>query len=290
MKKKAPSDFDIRLDETAPDSIYRSDMDEQRIDKISSRLTLISIIIPCIIGIVIFVVYLDLKKRYDNVSNTGSQNAQNLSENLDSTFSSLSVQFAKFEVGIGDKITALEKTTAALKKNLNKTGKTLNTLSRSKAGKKEFSGAITNLQQSFPPIQEGIQTLESEIRSFDKKFSTELTVLGTALGNATSEIIRLSDEMANLASIRTDIKVLDLTIKSEKKMLEDKLRRTTRNLEEKIGQLEKNIATLSQPAPAAEPASTTSPDQTPPSPEPSAQPSPALEAPKPGKIIEQDIE
>ena len=84
-------------DEPIDESVIPTTVDELRLEKLNTRVTVISILIPVLIVIVLVIAYLDIKKRVVHTEDTGSINVQKLSQDLESRFSSLSVRQAELE-------------------------------------------------------------------------------------------------------------------------------------------------------------------------------------------------
>ena len=57
------SRFTIRGAQTEPDAVYMADADNLRIEKLSTRVTLVAVLIPCLLVVVLVIAYLDIKNR-----------------------------------------------------------------------------------------------------------------------------------------------------------------------------------------------------------------------------------
>jgi len=133
------SRFTMRDNEAESDSIYTSDAENLRIEKLSSRITVVAVLIPCLLAVALIVVYLDLKNRVANTYSTGSMGVQNLSKDLESRFSNLSLKLAKIEDQLKGQAETLKNTTASLQVNLKKATTDLKRLSDGKPDKKALA-------------------------------------------------------------------------------------------------------------------------------------------------------
>jgi hypothetical protein len=61
MENNSPSNFKIRLDDDNPEAIFKEEMDDLRIEKLSQRLTIMTILVPILIGVILFIAYFDIK-------------------------------------------------------------------------------------------------------------------------------------------------------------------------------------------------------------------------------------
>lgn len=285
MKDQKSSHFKIGTDEESPDSLFQAEITDQRVDKLSQRLTLITILIPCLICILLFVAYLDVKKRFITVKGSGAKDISNISENLKSNYSSISVQFAKLEESIANKILTIEKTIATLDGNLKKTNKLLNKIKSSKSDKKELSGAISKIEKKIVPIRKDLKKVVSDIKNVDTVFREDLAKLTRSINNTNTAIKKWETEISTLSSDKIDQKTLDLTLKVEQQSYLEKLNQTSKNLENKLSSIQKKIKELEKKRATPPPSS-----QQKPKPIPSEKPADKLPVPEPGKIIEQDIQ
>ena len=65
-EKNDASRFTIRDGEAEPDTIYIADAENLRIEKLSTRVTLVAVLIPCLLVVVLAIAYLDIKNRVIN--------------------------------------------------------------------------------------------------------------------------------------------------------------------------------------------------------------------------------
>jgi hypothetical protein len=63
MNEEKETRFTIRDEGETPDSFYMADAENLRIEKLSTRITLVAVLIPCLLVIVLAVAYLDIKNR-----------------------------------------------------------------------------------------------------------------------------------------------------------------------------------------------------------------------------------
>ena len=138
--------FQIGTEEENPDTLLQSEISDRRVDKLSQRVTFIAILIPCIVILIMVFGYFDIKKRFVAIEGSGEKDVQNLSENIESSYSSLSVQFAKLEKSIQEKTAAIERETGALKKDISKVNASIKRLDSSKASRKELKNLIAKLR------------------------------------------------------------------------------------------------------------------------------------------------
>ena len=305
MSAQRPSDLNIRFDDESPDKILQEDLKDRRLEKLSTRVTLLTILIPCLIGVILVIAYLDIKDRVTRTYDTGTRGVQQLSENLESKFSSLSLKIASLEESAAKfeaKVAALEKTSAFVQSRLRDAQKSVVALKSSKADQKDITAAIAAVKKSLAPIPEKIATLEAESRKEDEELDQELSDATQAFKSLQKEYLKVQADMAVLRTTKIDGDTLDAALQTERENYQDTLGQQTAALEEQFAALEKQVADLAQklsaarkPAPAAP-----KPKAKPPAPAPkpkapaaSTTPQasqPATTQPAPGKIIEQTLD
>jgi hypothetical protein len=70
------SHFKMRMDNGFEDPETPLDVDDMRLEKLNTRVTIISVMIPVLIVIVLVIAYLDIQKRVMHTEDTGSMSIQ----------------------------------------------------------------------------------------------------------------------------------------------------------------------------------------------------------------------
>ena len=278
MTDNDSSKFKMRIDDESPDLQFREEIDELRVEKLSKRINRIAILIPCLVGIIILVAYFDIKKSLIKMNSSGTMEVQTLSKELESRFSSLSVKQASLEEALTKKIESLEKTTASLKATLKEATTAIKYIrSARKTDNKKLESAIAAINKTLSPIPKDLENIASNIRSVDSTFTKKLANLSQTIGSAKNDLQKIKTDLA----VMVDQKALDQALKSQQKTYQLALHKLTENLEDKINFVEKKIKELQKASPSSRPG---------PKPVPVAKPPKETVTPKPGTIIEQDVQ
>jgi hypothetical protein len=108
-----PLEKDIQIDGQHPDSFYDDELRDSRRDsdihRLSRRVTILFILIPCLLCAILVLAYLDVRERLSQFQTAGSREVQTLSEDVLNKAASLSDQYVK-----------LEKTSAEIHKRVEK--------------------------------------------------------------------------------------------------------------------------------------------------------------------------
>ena len=62
MKEENSPEFQFNGDDQDPDELYQEEMKDLRVEKLNQRITLFSILLPCLLVIILYFGYRDLKK------------------------------------------------------------------------------------------------------------------------------------------------------------------------------------------------------------------------------------
>lgn len=278
-KESKEFNFDEIGDDEYPDSLYQEEMKDLRLEKINQRITIITILLPCLIGVILFIAYRDLTSRVSRSEFSGSKEVQALSEELEEKFKNIATQFTAIETTLDEKIKPIEKTLTDLKadlkklnnidenlkQNLDKSASTLKTISASKVDKKEHAAAIEKINDSLAlirkdldalaPINKEISSLSSEMQAFDNRFKEELSSFSQKTTKTDNDLIQIKTDLENLADRKLDKTSLELEFLKARKNFERtldetviKLDRRMDSLLKRIKQLDRNMRQLEQTA------------------------------------------
>ncbi len=257
MEEKDTSNFKIRLDDEGPDPQFQEDeMENIKIEKLSNRVTFISILIPCLLGIIIFLAYLDIKKRVTTIHDTGTMEVQSLSKDLEAKLSSLSSQYKQLE----NSLPKIENNISSLQAEIEEAETAIRYIrSARKIDNKRLKNSISEIEKKSSTISNNLKNVSSELKTIDTDFNKKLANLSKTADKISIELNKLKSDIAKLSSVTIDKKTLDSALKNEQKLYDQKLNQIKRDIEKKI---------ISTPSTQVKPKTNT----------------------EPGEIIEQDIE
>jgi chromosome segregation ATPase len=260
MNENDKSDFKIGIDDEIQDHRFHEEMENIRIEKLSNRITFISVLMLCLIAIIFFLAYLDIKKRVATVHDTGTTEVKNLSKDLEEKLSDLTSKYKQLE----DSLSKIENHTSSLQEELNEATTAIKYIrSARKTDNKEFNDSISKIEKKSSSISNDLKNVSSELKTFDTKFNNKLANLSKTADKISVEVNKLKSDISKLSAVKVDKKTLDSALKNEQKLYDQKLNQLERNIGKKI---------ISMPATQVQPKTATE--------------STIIE---PGEIIEQDI-
>ena len=232
----------MRIDDEKPDFQSQEEIHDLRVEKLSKRITRISILVPCLIFLIAFAVYFDLKKSISRTDSTGSMGVKALSKELESKFSSLSVRQANLEDALTKRIEAIEKSAASIQANLNKATTAIKYIrSARKTDNKKMGTAIATIEKKLSPLPGGLESIASDFKNIDNTFNKKLANLSQIVGNAKNDLINIRTDIDFLKSVKVDQKAVDILLKNQQKTYQLALHKITSNLEDKIESVEKKL-------------------------------------------------
>jgi chromosome segregation ATPase len=298
IEENENSRFQFSANEDEPETLLHDELRELKIEKLAQRVTLLTILIPCMVGIILVIAYLDIKDRVTRSYDTGTIGVQKLSKDLASKFSSLSLEQAKIKDIQANKIPDLEKSAAFLKSRITKLQESMTQISDSSIDKDELarvSKALTDklsaLQQELKPDVEALVLNHNQLVEDSHKITNDIRSLSENMAEMDVKINTIRKEIMTLSESFINKDDLELALKLKEIGYRQSLLDKTALLEKEIQTLQKEVKAL-QKTRSASPAE--APATQPPSP---ASPKPVSEIEtnkptpsEPGGIVEQTIE
>jgi chromosome segregation ATPase len=251
-----PTQFKMRLSDASQDEelagvqeeVLARDIDELRMEKLNTRVTIISIIIPVLIVIVLVIAYLDIKKRVSQTEDTGAMSFQKVSGDLESRFSSLSIRIAQIEDSLKKLTDASNQTSARLEVKISKLDEAIKDARTKLAGKKETADSIAVLEKKVDTAA----TILDESKSSHQQLQGSVDQIRNSTSEQKNQLSGLEDKVSRLGREKIDKQAMDLAVRLENLKLEQNLRAQISALEERLRNLEKQSGAR-LPAPTSTP-------------------------------------
>ena len=297
MTENEFSKFKIGPDDN-PDSVFIDEFQGLKLDKLSRRITLITILIPCLIGAIVFLVYRDINTRVGQVSYSGTARDQTLSKDLAS--------FSNTQEDLSKKLAYLEKTNTAMQKNLKEATTAIKHIrSARRSDNKKISNAINTINKTLTtltPIPQELEKIAAYIKIANDKSTKELEIYSQSLESIKNNLIKIEADLISIASAKIDRKTLDTALKKQQENYQKLLRQTSNDIDKRIVSLERKIQgkkSVKAPSDKKNQKTVTSSQKTAkpgpaqatvePKPTPEEKTAQNTTLPKPGTFIEQDI-
>jgi chromosome segregation ATPase len=256
------SSFKFEGDEE-PDSgeaIYQEEAKDRRVEKLSHRVTLISILIPVLIGVVFYMAYRDITSRVSRSRDTEAMEIQNLSAQLEENFAKLSEKYGELENALTQKLADLEKVDKAMKTNLKQAEEAVANINATKADKKEQQETIAKIDSALNPIRQelkdinavttGLQTQNNDLKQQLATLSSSLATLSADTDKSLKELAAIQADLSALSNQKMNKDALQLELLKARKNFQRDLDLTKADLEKKMESMLKKIMDLEKIAKA----------------------------------------
>ncbi len=236
--------FTLHSSEDEPESLYMAEAENLRIEKLSTRVTLVAVLIPCLLAIVLAIAYLDIKKRVVRTQTTGSMGVQNLSKDLESRFSTLSLKQAKLEEQLADQANKLDNATAAIQVKLKKAADSLQKTMDEKMDNaalttlsRETESSIAALKKEMGALHQEVKALADAFNKFDDELAGQILLMAEGIKKDQGRLASIEKRTQQLESEKLSKEAMNLAIGLERLALQEMIN-------ERIGSVEKKVAAL----------------------------------------------
>jgi hypothetical protein len=243
------SHFKMRMDNGFEDPETPLDVDDMRLEKLNTRVTIISVMIPVLIVIVLVIAYLDIQKRVMHTEDTGSMSIQKISGDLESRFSSISLRQAQLEEELKRYIDSTGQSAARLEVRLTKMDDALKDARASLVGKKELNDAVAGLDNKLENVAIALDETKIQLDTIPGQLQTGLEQMRAAVAESNAQITGVEAILTRLGDEKIDKPSLDLAIRLENLKLEQLLKAQIGMLEDKVNRLERQVQAAAKPAP-----------------------------------------
>ena len=241
-------------------TLYQDEAKDRRVEKLSHRVTIISIFIPVLIGVVFYIAYRDITSRVSQSQDTEAMEIQNLSTQLQDKFDELSTKYGQLEASLVQKLAALEKVDKAMKANLKKAENTVSKINATKADKKDQQDAIAKIDTALSPIRKELKDLSTmrndlkavtaELQSLDTDVQQKLTTISANVDKSLQNLTKIQYDMSALSNQKLDNDTLQLELLKAKKSYQKELDLTKKALDKRLSSILRKIRDLEKIAQA----------------------------------------
>lgn len=212
MKNFSISDTDNKYDISA--AIYKEELNDLKIEKLSNRITILSILIPCLVGALLILAYIDIKERVTDILDTGQTKVQGVEKNFEEKLNAMDVQLAKLRFSMEKTIPELKSQTALAKEEINKTVS-------AKADLKETKTTFENLQKQ---IDINTKQNKETLHILDRTGKETLTILNNTSKRITHRLDTEKDEInERIRVMEQEFEKRELAFNNGKEELKKKL-------------------------------------------------------------------
>ena len=248
-------------DEPEPDQkVYEDDIKDRKVEKLSHRVTIITILLPVLIGVIFYIAYRDVTSRVSQSQDVGAMEIQNLTSQLEENFSALSAKYGELETALTEKLASLEKVDKAMKENLKQAEATVAKINATKADKKDQQQVVAKIESALGPIRNEIKglsamrndlkSISAEVASLDKDMQQRLSAISTNVDKALSDLTRIQSDLSTVSNKKLDKDALQLELLKARKSFQRDLDVTKSAMDKSIDSMLRKIKDLEKLAQA----------------------------------------
>ncbi len=241
-------------------TLYQEEAKDRRVEKLSHRVTIISILIPVIIGAVFYITYRDISSRVSQSQDTGAMEIQNLSSQLEERYAALSTKYGDLEASLSQKLESLEKADKNIKDSLKEAEDTVNKINATKADKKDQQDAIAKIDTALAPLRKelaALAPLRSELKvvtdelaslaslaSLDRSLQQQMAALSANIDKTSKDLTQIQAEMSTLSQQKLDRDTLELELLKARKSYQRDLDLTKAAIDKRLVSILEKIKNL----------------------------------------------
>ena len=244
----------------AEQAVYRDEVKDRKIEKLSHRVTIITILLPVLIGVIFYIAYREVTSRVSQSQDVGAMEIQNLTSQLEENFVALSAKYGKLEAALTEKLTNLEKVDKAMKDNLKQAEETVAKINATKADKKDQQAVVAKIDAAISPIRKEIKDLatmrddlkavSAKLTAFDKELQQQLSAISANVDKTNSGLTRVQSEMTTMSNRKMDKEALQLELLKARKGFQRDLDETKSQIDKRLASMLKRIKDLEKLAQA----------------------------------------
>ncbi|PID40749.1 MAG: hypothetical protein CR984_01560 [Proteobacteria bacterium] len=239
--------FTIRDQDSPPDSVYMSDVENLRLEKLGSRLTLITILIPCLLAVVLAVAYLDIKKRVTRTQTSGSVGVQKLSRDMEARFSNLSLKHTKLEQAFEAFNTKMDTAAASLHVNLKKAISKIDRIDEAKLDRTAAQTVTAKADEAMNAaveLKKNLASLSGAFDNFDDELSSQILLMAQAMKKDQSRLERMEKTLQGIETEKLSKDAMNLALGLERLAIQEMVKDRLREIDKKMAGLIKKINAL----------------------------------------------
>ncbi len=254
-------------DSQVSELIHQEEINTLKIDKLSNRVTIISIIIPCIIGAILVFGYLDMKERVFDVDVTKQSQVDKISQQLEEKLNALDVKIAKNRFALENKLPEFEKKSVLLESQIAKLESAKVDTQTINAQFEKIAKQISNNENLDKTTLDTIERINKQTLSTFNKNNDQFKTLAEQVENETSllkketavfkkelnaQLNEFSDDDQQIGELRKDFSLMDKKFNNleresiSKTMVEKKIAQMENDIINRMNNLDSLIGTLDQ--------------------------------------------
>lgn len=137
---------------------------KKRLNRLSQRMSFLTLLLPCLLAVVVYVAYHDLTQRLIRTQTSEIHSVERLAQDIEQRMASLTARLGDFETALG-RLGDLPNRLQALQEELRKGETAMEKNVIAKADKKEIEELVNRHQAALASLGRDVQTLAKEVQA-----------------------------------------------------------------------------------------------------------------------------
>ena len=267
--------FRFQLGEEEPEPPAIDEALQRRVHKLSQRMSFLTLMLPCLIALVLYVAYRDISLRVAQTQHSELQSVDRLAADLELKTAALLARVTELEAAVGAKLDEVSKSVFALQEGIKKTEAAVERQNTDKADKKELQDSaarvdaalaalskdvqghtrevqgLTKDLQALAPFREelgsasalrnDVASVSARLQKLENSLGKDLTGLAGYMDRNKAELTQIKTELANLQSRKLDRESTDLEILKAKKSYQTALDQEMSRIEKTLSAIQRRL-------------------------------------------------
>jgi chromosome segregation ATPase len=272
--------FDLRDEE--PEFPVPDEELKKRVNRLSQRMSFVTLLLPGLLAIVIYMAYNDLALRVSRTQRSELKSVEKLATDLDQTVGALNARVGEVEAALA-KLDAVQKSFQMLQEELRKSDASVEKIGTVKADKKQLEEAVGRSEAGLAALSKDVQglakdlqaltpfreelgsvatlrnethTLSARLMKLESSLGKDLTGLAGYMERSKSEMEKIKSELGSLQARKLDREAMDLEALKTKRLYQmaldqeiSRIDKTLTSLQRRIEQLERAFGSKSAAPP-----------------------------------------
>jgi DNA repair exonuclease SbcCD ATPase subunit len=267
--------FRFQLGDEEPEPPAIDEALQRRVHKLSQRMSFLTLMLPCLIALVIYVAYRDINLRVAQTQQSELQSVDRIAKDLELKSAALLTRVSELEAAVGAKLDEASKSAFALQEEIKKAEAAVERHTTDKADKKqledsaarvdaalavlskdvqgltrELQGVTKDLQALAPfreelgsasALRNDVNSVSARLQKLENSLGKDLTGLAGYMDRNKAELTQIKTELANLQSRKLDRESTDLEILKAKKSYQTALDQEMSRIEKTLSAIQRRL-------------------------------------------------
>ena len=267
--------FRFQIGEEEPEPPAIDETLQRRVRTLSQRMSFLTLMLPCLIALVIYVAYRDINLRVAQTQHIELQSVDRLAADLQQKTAALLTRVSELEATVGAKLEEVSKSVPALQEGIKKAEAGVERHTTDKADKKELENSAARVDAALAALSKDLQGLTREVQGLTKdlqglapfreelgsasalrndvngvsarlqklenSLGKDLTGLAGYMDRNKAELTQIKTELANLQSRKLDRESTDLEILKAKKSYQTALDQEMSRIEKTLSAIQRRL-------------------------------------------------